>query len=68
MVKNAQMNHAIECICHRGCRYVNSILADDDARQACKELQTLNSVQQRSVLKELKSVMSVYGETGSCQV
>jgi len=68
MVENTQVYHVIDSICHRGCRYVNSIIVDSEARRRCKELQALKSIQQRGDLKELKTVMSVYDETGSCKI
>jgi hypothetical protein len=67
-VDKTRINHAIDVICHRGCRYVNTLLADTTTRCKCRELQALDLEEQRRVLKELKSVMSVYDATGNCKV
>ena len=65
---NEHVEQAVLSICNRGCQYVNSVLADDDIRTNCKELVALPSSDQDAVLEELKSVMSVYDQTGSCEV
>ncbi|MDJ0881258.1 MAG: hypothetical protein QNJ56_06370 [Gammaproteobacteria bacterium] len=67
-MKNKQMNRVVDSICHRGCRYVNTLLMDVDARRSCQELQDLNADQQIGVLRELKSVMAVYNKTGNCKL
>jgi len=62
------MNRVVDSICHRGCGYVNSILADVDERQRCEELQALDTEQQVGVLKELQTVMAVYDKSGNCKL
>jgi hypothetical protein len=66
-MNKTQMYRVIDSICRRGCRYVNTLLADAEERRRCKELQALDTDQQRGVIKELKTVMSVYDKSGSCK-
>ena len=63
-----QVDQAVESICDRGCRYVNTILNDDAARTDCEALSGLGEDEMFAVLKELKTVMSVYDQTGSCEI
>ncbi len=67
-MKNSRIDRVTHSICERGCRYVNAILHDKKAQQNCGELLKLNRDEQKTVIKELKSVMSVYDQTGSCSV
>ena len=68
VLKNKRVSTVVEIICERGCRYVNAILQDARKRASCRPLVTLSSAEQASVIKELKSVMSVYDKTGSCDI
>lgn len=61
-----RVSQTVEFICQRGCRYVNAILHDSRQRASCQPLSKLDSSEQATVLSELKSVMSVYDRTGSC--
>jgi len=65
-LKDKRVSTVVEIICERGCRYVNAILGDTQQRADCGPLLQLTSAEQASVLKELKAVMSVYENTGSC--
>ncbi len=67
-MRKTQLDHVVDSICNRGCRYVNTLLSDSEARCRCQELLNLDQDQQRKVMDELKSVMSVYQQTGSCRV
>jgi len=67
-VRNRRLNAVVEDICQRGCRYVNGILVDAEKRRACEALRKLNSSERATVMSELKAVMSVYNETGSCDI
>lgn len=68
MTKNQHINTVVETICQRGCRYVNEILRDSDYRANCEPLLKLDAAEQDTVINELKSVMSVYNETGNCDI
>ena len=67
-MKNSRIDSALDSICGRGCSYVNKVLNDKQAQQGCSELLALNQTDQNAVIAELKSVMSVYDQTGSCVV
>lgn len=63
-----EIDQTIDLICTQGCQYVNSVLENASIRNECIEFKRLNDTDQTLVLSELKSVMSVYAETGSCEV
>ncbi len=63
---DSRVDGVINSICNKGCRYVNAILSDEIAQQSCRELLQLNTSEQSIVIDELKSVMSIYDQTGSC--
>jgi len=67
-MKNSRVDSALNVICARGCRYVNKVLNDKQAQLHCSELFKLNRSEQKVVIEELKSVMSVYDQTGSCSI
>ena len=67
-MNNSQVDSALNSICGRGCRYVNKVLNDKQAQLDCNEFLKLNRSDQYAVIEELKSVMSVYGQTGSCSI
>ena len=65
---NSRVENAVESICNRGCRYVNSVLSSVEVQQSCVELKALDRSEQMVVISELSSVMAVYDQTGSCDV
>ena len=67
-MKNIQIEQAVEAICTRGCQYVYTVLSDEKSRCECNELHGLEPHQQADVMKELEAVMSVYQQSGGCQV
>lgn len=67
-MKGKRMDRVIDTICNRGCHYVNTVLTDSRTRGHCQEFLSLNSDEQVIVIDELKMVMSVYDQTGSCEV
>ncbi len=67
-MNDSRVDSVVNSICEQGCRYVSSILSDKEAQQSCRELLQLNRVDQDIVIDELKSVMSVYDQTGNCGV
>ncbi len=67
-VGNKRLDAVVDSICARGCRYVNTILANEDARTQCRELSQLTEPHQTRVLQELAAVMSVYDQSGNCRI
>ena len=62
------MEQTVEAICKRGCQYVYALLNDDNSRVECIELNALAPHQQVVIIQELQEVMSVYQQSGGCEV
>lgn len=67
-MKKSRIDSVLNSICGRGCGYVNKVLNDKQVQQGCSELLELDLSDRNAVIDELKSVMSVYDQTGSCGV
>ncbi len=65
-MSNIRVEQAVDAICNRGCRYVNTLLNDDQQQRQCAELIALEHAEQVIVIDELHSVMAVYNQSGSC--
>jgi hypothetical protein len=63
-----EIEQAVDTICNQGCQYVNALLENDSVRNECSALAILCAEEQSIVLQELASVMSVYAQTGSCEI
>ena len=57
----------VESLCQNGCKAVWSYIEDLEANRTIPETASLNEVQRREVLVELKAVMAVYDAT-SCSL
>jgi hypothetical protein len=68
MTGDPQVDHCIEVICQQGCRMVNQVIVAWDAGQTPAAAVLLDEAQQQVVLVELKAIMAVYAETGSCEI
>jgi hypothetical protein len=60
------IDHVLETVCRRGCRYVADMMARAERGEVPADLAPLCEAERRSVLSELKSIMSVYG--GVCSI
>ena len=58
--------HCIEVLCQRGCKEVSLIILALERGEAMAEVQELNERERQVVLHELKSIMAVYQEGGTC--
>ena len=67
-MSQSRIEDTVEVICQRGCRYVNSLLADPQKLAACDDLDRLDERERGQVIEELRSVMAVYQTTGSCDI
>ena len=56
---------AVESLCQHGCKAVWRYISELEAGRTLPDTLSLNDVQRRQVLIELKEIMAVYGET-SC--
>lgn len=69
MTGDPQVDHCIEVICQQGCRVVTQVIIEWEQQSKIPPAAVLLAdAQQQIVLLELKAVMAVYSETGSCQV
>jgi len=63
-----QIELSLEQICEQGCRSVNQVIQQLENGELIELTRHLNDSQHQILLKELKSIMAVYGETGSCEM
>ncbi len=63
-----QIELFLEQICEQGCRSVNKVIKQLEKGEIIELTRDLNESQHKILLKELKSIMAVYGETGSCEL
>jgi hypothetical protein len=61
-----EIQKCVEAICNKGCQHVRNDIDLLEKGEPLPEVQHLSGRDQQSVLKELKSIMSVYGD--SCRV
>ena len=61
---NHRVEHAVELLCHQGCRAVWGVIDALESGQTLPETAGLDSAEIGEVLSELKAIMSVYA--GSC--
>ncbi len=60
------VDSCVEAMCQKGCK---TLWADIEALQngiALPEVESLSNLEREQVLVELKAIMAVYGNTGSC--
>jgi len=63
---NHRVEHAVELLCHQGCRAVWGVIDALESGRPLPETAALDSAEIRAVLSELKAIMAVYRE--NCQV
>ena len=63
---NHRVEHAVELLCHQGCRAVWGVIDALESGQSLPETAGLDRAEIRDVLRELKAIMAVYRE--NCQV
>ena len=62
----SKIAHCIEVLCQKGCKEVSSVILALEQGEPMAEVQELSEGERQAVLKELKSIMSVYQEGGTC--
>ena len=62
----SRIAHCIEVLCQKGCKEVSLIILALERGEPMAEAQELNEDERQAVVKELKSIMSVYQEGGTC--
>jgi len=63
-----QRNQLVEAICTEGCKFVNQFLASQGLQGKNALLQSLDQEGQQWVLNELRGIMNVYSDSGSCSL
>jgi len=63
---NHRVEHAVELLCHQGCRAVWGVIDALEHGRTLPETAGLDTAELRAVLNELKAIMAVYGD--SCGV
>ena len=53
----------VEALCEKGCRSVRADIAALEKGRLLPETKGMDSATRRKVLKELKAIMAVYGDT-----
>lgn len=56
----------IEILCQKGCKEVSLVILALERGEPMEELRDLNESERQAVLAELKSIMAVYQEGGTC--
>jgi len=62
----SKIAHCIEVLCQKGCKEVSLVILALERGDPMAEVQKLNEGERLAVVKELKSIMSVYQEGGTC--
>lgn len=62
---NSRVEHAVELLCHRGCRAVWGIIEQLEGGGSVPEADDLSAEERHAVAAELKSIMAVYAD--SCE-
>lgn len=68
ITNDKQIDLCLEQICGQGCRSVNQIIQQLEQGKVIKLAQHLSALQRGRLLEELKNIMAVYAETGSCEL
>lgn len=68
MIHDKQIDLCLEQICQQGCRSVNQVIQEFEQGKVIDIAHNLNKSQLGILLQELKNIMAVYMETGSCDV
>lgn len=62
-MRNKLIDDCIEMLCQRGCRSVREDIRLLERGQVLPELRVLDDLARQAILKELRSIMAVYGDS-----
>ena len=62
----SKIAHCIETLCQKGCKEVTQIILALEQGAPLEEVRELSTEERQAVLDELKAIMAVYNEDGSC--
>jgi hypothetical protein len=63
VMRNKQIDECIERLCQKGCRSVRDDIRLIEQGETIPELSVLDDLARQAVLKELRSIMAVYGDS-----
>lgn len=67
-MKSPIVETCVEQLCKKGCKAVWEDIAVLEEGDTLPETRKLSAEENRAVLKELKAIMSVYDNSGSCPI
>ena len=67
-MKSPVIQHCVEQLCQKGCKAVYKDIALLEEGETLPETRKLSAEENRAVLKELKAIMSVYDNAGTCSI
>lgn len=62
----SKITRCIETLCLKGCKEVAQIILALERNEPPDEVRELSEEERQAVLDELRAIMAVYGEGGSC--
>lgn len=62
----SKTSRCIEILCQKGCKEVSLVILALEREEPLEELRDLSQSERQAVLAELKSIMAVYQEGGTC--
>ena len=62
----SKTSRCIETLCQKGCKEVSLVILALERKEPLEELRGLDESERQAVLAELKSIMAVYQEGGTC--
>jgi len=62
----SKTSRCIEILCQKGCKEVSLVILALEREEPMEELRDLSQGERQAVLAELKSIMAVYQEGGTC--
>ena len=63
---SSKVAHCVEILCRKGCKEVSLTILALERDDPMEEVQNLSKSEREAVLAELKSIMAVYQEGGTC--
>lgn len=63
---HSEIARCVEILCQRGCKEVSRLILALERGESVMETQALGPEERQAVLDELKTIMAVYDERGSC--
>ncbi len=62
----SKITHCIEALCQKGCKEVSLVIRALERGEPMAEVRELSEGERQAVLNELKSIMAVYQDGGTC--